>query len=154
MTIMELGALGEFVGAFAVVATLAYLAIQVRQNTRMMRANIRQARSDSSVHLYALGATSVVAAIRSKELRGERLTDEEDQRSFLWNISVWRSQQTIFFQAQEGLLDDQTDQEQTNIVRNLFQFESTRRFWALSRSTFDSRFVAWVDNANLVSQPE
>ena len=34
MTIMELGALGEFVGAFAVVATLIYLAVQIRQNTQ------------------------------------------------------------------------------------------------------------------------
>ncbi len=48
MTITELGALGEFVGAIAVVATLAYLAVQVRQNTRMMRAQIYQARSDAN----------------------------------------------------------------------------------------------------------
>ena len=36
MSIMELGALGEFVGAFAVVATLIFLAIQVRANTQSM----------------------------------------------------------------------------------------------------------------------
>ena len=30
MTVMELGALGEFVGAIAVVVTLIFLAIQVR----------------------------------------------------------------------------------------------------------------------------
>ena len=33
MSIIELGALGEFIGAIAVVVTLAYLAIQIRQNT-------------------------------------------------------------------------------------------------------------------------
>ena len=31
MSIMELGALGEFLGVFALVATLIYLSIQVRQ---------------------------------------------------------------------------------------------------------------------------
>ena len=36
MTIMELGAIGEFVGAIGVVVTLAYLAVQIRQNTRAM----------------------------------------------------------------------------------------------------------------------
>ena len=30
MTVMELGALGEFLGVFALVATLIYLSIQVR----------------------------------------------------------------------------------------------------------------------------
>ena len=33
MTVVELGALGEFVGSIATIATLLYLALQVRQNT-------------------------------------------------------------------------------------------------------------------------
>ncbi len=144
-----LGNYGEFVGAIAIVITLFYLAIQVRQNTRMMRASIRQARSDSSVHLYSLGATSVVAEIREKESRGEALTQLEEERMFLWNICIWRQQQTIFFQALDGLLDVQTGDEQSAIVRNLLKFESTRRFWADQKHTLDARFVAWVDHASL-----
>ena len=38
MTIMELGALGELLGAIAVFATLIYLSVQVRQNTRSIDA--------------------------------------------------------------------------------------------------------------------
>ena len=38
MSIMELGALGEFFGVFALVATLIYLSIQVRQARRGGRA--------------------------------------------------------------------------------------------------------------------
>jgi hypothetical protein len=33
MSVMELGALREFVGSFVTIATLIYLAAQVRQNT-------------------------------------------------------------------------------------------------------------------------
>ena len=33
MTIQDLGALGEFLGSIAVLATLVYLALQTRQNT-------------------------------------------------------------------------------------------------------------------------
>ena len=36
------GAVGEILGAFAVVATLGYLAVQIRQNTRTERASSRQ----------------------------------------------------------------------------------------------------------------
>ena len=36
MTIIELGALGEFVGAIAVVATLVYLTAQIRHSTRVI----------------------------------------------------------------------------------------------------------------------
>ena len=142
-----LGNYGEFVGAIGIVITLIYLAIQVRQNTRMMRASIRQARSDSSVQLYSLGATSVVAEIRAKETRGEALTELEEERMFLWNICIWRQQQTVFFQAQDRLLDVQTADEQSAIVRTLMQYPSARRFWADQRHSFDSRFVAWVEGA-------
>ena len=38
MSILELGALGEFLGAFAVVITLVYLGLQVRHNTMSTRA--------------------------------------------------------------------------------------------------------------------
>jgi hypothetical protein len=141
-----LGNYGEFVGAVAIVITLVYLVIQIRQNTRMMRASIRQARSDSAVHLYSLGATSVVAEIREKESRGEALTALEEERMFLWNICLWRQQQTVFFQAQDGLLDMQTANEQSAIVRTLMQYPSARRFWADQRHTFDSRFVARIDD--------
>ncbi len=37
MSILELGALGEFFGAIAVVVTLIYLAHQIRENSRQMR---------------------------------------------------------------------------------------------------------------------
>ncbi len=43
MTLTELGALGEFVGAIAVVVTLVYLAIQIRQNTHSMEEGRRLA---------------------------------------------------------------------------------------------------------------
>jgi hypothetical protein len=39
MTIMELGALGEILGAIAVIVTLIYLAVQIKQNTRSMNEN-------------------------------------------------------------------------------------------------------------------
>ena len=47
-----LGNYGEFVGAIAVVVTLAYLAIQIRQNTNMMRAQTRSVISQNTISLF------------------------------------------------------------------------------------------------------
>ncbi len=142
-----LGNYGEFVGAIAIVGTLVYLAVQVRQNTRMMRASIRQARSDTSAQLWARGANSIVAEIQAKEARGETLDDVEERRMVMWHISQWRVQQTNFFQALEGLLDENTREEQSAIVKNLMSTDSSRKFWSENRRGFDSRFAAWVDEA-------
>ncbi len=44
MTLQDLGNIGEFVGALGVVASLIYLALQIRQNTRQLRNNARAIR--------------------------------------------------------------------------------------------------------------
>lgn len=41
-TIQDYGALGEIIGAIGVIATLAYLALQIRQNTKQLVQNERQ----------------------------------------------------------------------------------------------------------------
>ncbi len=38
MTIQDWGAIGEIIGAIATIATLIYLATQIRQNTRALQA--------------------------------------------------------------------------------------------------------------------
>jgi hypothetical protein len=42
LTIQDLGSIGELIAALATVATLAYLAVQIRQNTRSLRASAYQ----------------------------------------------------------------------------------------------------------------
>jgi hypothetical protein len=44
------GALAELLGAAATVATLAYLALQIRQSSATSRAQIRQSIADSQIH--------------------------------------------------------------------------------------------------------
>jgi hypothetical protein len=51
MTITELGAIGEFVGSFAVLATLIYLATQIKQSQKFAMAQAFQGRTDLSVQL-------------------------------------------------------------------------------------------------------
>ena len=58
MTVMELGALGEFLGVFALVATLVYLATQVRDAQRQSRVAAMEARSSGLRDLMIATATS------------------------------------------------------------------------------------------------
>lgn len=62
MTLSELGALGEFVGAVLTLATLAYLAIQIRQNTAQQRRE--------EVSSIQQGQNSVVAQLRDPRVMG------------------------------------------------------------------------------------
>ncbi len=80
-----LGALGEIIGALAVVLTLVFLAIQVRQNTLAMKESNRLERA-AAIDRHAdsigrwrtsLAESSELADIWRKALRDEALSDTE-----------------------------------------------------------------------------
>jgi hypothetical protein len=52
MTIIELGALGEFVGAILLCASIIFVGLQIRQNTNATKAQVFQARSDQAMEHY------------------------------------------------------------------------------------------------------
>ena len=58
LTIQDLGALGELLGSLAVLATLVYLALQTRQNTMAIGAQLDGARIGALQNLYLTAATS------------------------------------------------------------------------------------------------
>ena len=75
MTLEELGSVGEFVGALAVLVTLIYLAVQIHQHTKTVKAQINQARSDSFQQVQlALMNSDEMLEIAGK-LKGEKLWD-------------------------------------------------------------------------------
>jgi len=124
MTIMELGALGEFIGAIAVVVTLAYLAIQIRQNTHAMEENKRlalaqtyQMRADALQHMLVRASESeyIGPIIVKLNLAGypgdvaslDVLTPEERGRFRQWQIAQQTHWDNMFYQYQQGFLDEE-----------------------------------------------
>ncbi len=124
MTIAELGALGEVVGGIAVVVTLAYLAIQVRQNTRAMEESRRlalaqtyQMRADAlqGMLVHAADSDHIGPLITKLTQQGypesvaplERLTQEERGRFRQWQIAQQTHWDNLFFQYQQGYLEEE-----------------------------------------------
>jgi len=64
MTIIELGALGEFFGSIAVVATLIYLVIHLRQNTDALRTTVEESISRSSQEMIMAAPNDELLARR------------------------------------------------------------------------------------------
>lgn len=124
MTIIELGALGELLGSIAVLATLVYLSVQVRQNTRSMDeskklalAQTYQMRSDALQMMLVNAADSEhIGPIISKLTDAgypedigalEHLKKEERQRFRLWQIAQETHWDNMFFQYQQGFIDEE-----------------------------------------------
>ena len=109
MTISELGSIGEFLGAIAVLVTLVYLALQIRQNTKATAALIHQARSDQAQEFHLFGANSpgFAAILNTVNFDPENLnllTEEELTRFRLYAISANTRFENMYFQHVNGFL--------------------------------------------------
>ena len=58
MTLEDLGNLGDFLGGIAVIVTLIYLVVQIRQNTKLLRKSAEQMIRSDSTAVVSLAAQS------------------------------------------------------------------------------------------------
>ncbi len=100
LTIQDLGALGEFFGSIAVLATLIYLALQMRQNTMAISAQVEGARTSS---LMTLGLNLVQPG--TVEAFVEDLAEESTINDFRRAVSCRVMFQTCSTSCVNGLVD-------------------------------------------------
>jgi hypothetical protein len=107
MTITELGALGEFVGAFAVVMTLVYLAVQVRQSAKSAESNaIAQAASDHLANMRVLAENPELAAAYEKAQAGELVEPSVSSQLRWWTVCFLRGIETHVQIAKLGVVSE------------------------------------------------
>jgi hypothetical protein len=142
-----LGNYGEFVGAIAVVATLIYLAVQIRHNAAMTKASIRQLRAD-----WAMGNANVFSnsdylpAISLKIERGEEL-DEIENRRWLFYSQAWhRYGEVTLLQARDGLVDEVIVDGMREATRRMVATDNALLHdWALRKQTMNPEYQAFMD---------
>lgn len=119
MSIVELGALGEFVGAVAVVATLGYLAVQVRLSSKSTRSNaIAQAASDHLATMRLLAGNPVLASALDKVQRGDSLDQPEPTRFGWWFGCFLRGAETHIQMPELGVVPE-FEEPWAEILRSL-----------------------------------
>ena len=90
MDITTLAAWGEFIGGVAVVASLLYLASQIRQNSRLLRASTTAASSEVEIAVNTLIAQEpdVARSFRAGLAERDSLS-EEDRERFDAVVEMW-----------------------------------------------------------------
>ena len=146
-----IGAVGEILGAAAVLVTLAYLAVQVRQNTKAER----RTALDSSIRNFmairqAAFENAEMSAIAMKGYNDPDSLDELENlrfRLFLYNVmlSFWH----IFSQPAE--LDEDLWETQIPAVVRVVTSAGGRAYWEQHRNEFVPSFqkeIARLASAN------
>ncbi len=133
MTIQDLGAIGDLVGGVAVLVTLVYLAIQIKQNTKVHASLIRQ-------NFYDATQQQILHAVESREFNEliHRGWSTDDTLTGGEQTQIWRHMQGVlmgyqgaFEQYKSGALPEQD----WALVRLIL-----RSFWLLDGK---AKNVAW-----------
>ncbi len=155
MTIEQLGALGEFVGALAVLASLVYVATQIRQNTMATRLATLQAAQDSAIGVMGDPARDAeLARIISLAMAGSSdISEDERSRFFWWFTCCMRAVENYFVQHQAGVLDDQTWNARARAIEGVLLTPLGRELWQSFRHGYREDFGGWVSSV-LEDDPE
>ena len=147
MTIVELGALGEFVAAIAVVITLIYLALQIRQNTRATRAASFHAITDSFNHVnISLAQTPDLARIwLAGATERSSLSDEEKWQFDLICLSYFHVFETVHYQARVGAGEGGLVAAEERSLETLLATSGVREWWEENPYAFGLEFRAYLD---------
>ena len=147
MTIVELGALGEFVAAIAVLITLIYLALQIRQNTRATRAASFHAITDSFNHVnVSVAQTPGLARIwLAGTTERSSLGEEERHQYDMLLLSYFHVFETIHYQARVGAGESGLVGAEERSLEALLATSGVREWWAENPYAFGPEFRAYID---------
>ncbi len=145
LSIQDLGALGEFFGSIAVLATLIYLALQTRQNTMALSAQLEAAGFAANQNLCLSMATSNEIEEALAEDSTVDRTISQLRRGLVW-ASILTSIQWHVHQGRRGLLPTFYEGGWAIRVRGLFaNSRSFEGWWEGVKPNYLPEFVEWVE---------
>ena len=139
-----ISAVSEIVGAVAVVVGLIYVAAQIRQNTKLMRAAAKQSLTEASQNFI------YTAIDRSEEwvklMTGDDpSTPEEEARMSLLVRAMLRGFESQCYQRESGLLEDDEWRALQAAIRDLCSSPGVNRYWQQLRPHMSERLKKVVD---------
>jgi hypothetical protein len=148
VTFEQLGGLGEFIGALAVVSSLVYVAREIRENSRATRLAAMQSSMLAAQNVMALQAQDrdLARVIRVGMTDPDELTEDEFQQFRIWLFLVLRVHEDMFVQHRAGVIDDDTWLARADSLRTIFATPGGRRIWAAT-TAYRADFRAWMDSS-------
>lgn len=148
-----IGAIGEILGALAVVATLGYLAGQIRQNTRASQASAHQSLTEAAATMNAMVARdSEVARLWSVAFEGGLASLEEGDRvRFNFIVGQWfLAFESVYIQHELETLQEDFFSAKMENLKNMLKGPGVREAWKRSEKEYTLGFREYVGQNLLI----
>jgi hypothetical protein len=141
-----IGAIGQMLGSLAVLITLAYLTVQVRQNTLVYRATAHMGRYAFAREMTARMTDPAIAALGLKTFSdGDTFTEIEAwQCHHLLQTFILGSEEMFWLHDQGSLAEDAFNVQMTVLLRTLGTVAG-RASWEIEKSNSEPAFRGFVE---------
>ena len=143
MNTSNLADISEIIGSIGIIITLIFLVLQMRENTRAIKASTRQAARDAEAQTVAttIDHPSTILSWTKPEL-----TDEELIQYIFWMIGYFRNRENDWLQFQRGVMDEASWNRYLSALTGLLNHERNRNWWINYGTTgFNPEFVEQVN---------
>jgi len=141
-----IGAIAEALGAMAVVATLIYLALQIRQNTQATRSATRHAITESIMgppnnFLQSESFRKTFLA----HVNGEDLDPDQSLQLQIYCYITMQSWENMHYQYRNGMLTEEEWQPLHVNLSVILQMQYWRDYWGREQQFYSKPFREEVD---------
>jgi hypothetical protein len=145
MSLSDLASLGSFVSGVAVLISLVYLALQVRQAEKNQRALVQQARASRIADIHLRLAEPDMAAVYVKGQQGEDLSAVEFHQFRNSTRAFLAHAEDVFLQHQDRLVSARSYSSFRSSLGRAMAARGRRAMWRMERERYDKGFRAFVD---------
>ena len=143
MNTSNIADISDIIGSIAIVITLIFLVLQMRENTRAIKASTRQAARDAEAQtvITSIEHPNTILAWSKQEL-----TDEEVVQYVFWMIGYFRNRENDWLQFQRGVMDEVSWTRYVSSIAGIFMYERNRNLWVnFGALAFNPEFVEQVN---------
>ena len=140
------GAVGEILGAIAVFVTLIYLATQIRQNSKSLKAQTRSEITSNTNFLLQALMDDPIGEVFEKISAGDVLTDSERRKLSVFMRWQYRNAENVSYQYRMGNFDADEFQGYQHFFLKSFKQPHAKEFWEQNRLDFSIAFQKEIDD--------
>jgi len=147
MSLEQLGLIANIVGAIAIVITLVYLAIQIKDNARSSpSAAVTDATTAMQAFYQELGSNPATSKLFLEAVTNPDALSKQDQFQFVMLMhSCFLGFQRSFFLAREGTLDVALRDSIGTAMHAVSRSPGMHLYWRQRKAYFQPEFVEWVE---------
>ncbi|MDZ4740602.1 MAG: hypothetical protein SGJ03_11955 [Alphaproteobacteria bacterium] len=148
--------ISQILAVAAIFGSLVFVGLQIRQNTRAVKATSHHAITDSfnAINNLILSDPKVARILRLAMSGSKELDEDERMSADYMLLANFRIFETLYYQYKNGTLDKQLFDAELKTLKWAVTFPGFQSWWAANPISLSNEFRAFIDGLIREAQEE